>query len=172
MRHPYTIDEWRPTSQSAIFDIPLREYTLEERGIFFDQLGSRPQSDWASALMPAEYLVKTNSAPPFGTETPAGAPCPDWVNYAARIKITLNGYLNGKDWDYSGSPWKGLSAYWIAKALVWHAIDEALEIATSDEGIDWEWFDREMVATLTGYLADLQAIPDHDGEVYEDRGEY
>lgn len=80
--------------------------------------------------------------------------------------------IEDKDFDYPGSPWAGLHAATIAWGLTLHAIDEALEIATSDEGIDWEWFDREMMSTLTGYLADLQAIPDHDGECYEDRGEY
>jgi hypothetical protein len=29
-----------------------------------------------------------------------------------------------------------------------------------------------MMATLNKYLADLEVLPDHDGECYEDRGEY
>lgn len=89
-----------------------------------------------------------------------------------RIQLTIEEYLDSKDWDYPGSRWQGMRAVPIAQALTWHAIDEALEITTSDEGIDWEWFDREMMSTLTKYIADLEILPDHDGECYEDRGEY
>lgn len=163
MRH----DEWVPTSQSAIFDIPLstQERMSELFKQLFDEMPNRPQADWASAPMPAEYLVATSS-------TPAGTPCADWQDYVMRIQLTIEEYLDSKNWDYPGSPWQGMRAVPIAQALTWRAIDEALEIATSDEGIDWEWFDREIVSTLNKYIADLEALPDHDDECYEDRGEY
>lgn len=164
MRH---VDEWVTISQSAIFDVPLptQERMSELFKQLFDQMPSRPQADWAFAPMPVEYLVATSS-------TPAGTPCADWQDYAMRIQLTIEEYLDSKDWDYPGSRWQGMRAVPIAQALTWHAIDEALEITTSDEGIDWEWFDREMMSTLTKYIADLEILPDHDGECYEDRGEY
>ena len=89
-----------------------------------------------------------------------------------RIQLTIEEYLNSKDWDYPGSPWQGMRAVPIAQALSWHAIDDALEMAVNDDGIDWQTFDYEMTATLNKYIADLEALPDHDDECYEDRGEY
>jgi hypothetical protein len=157
-------DEWVSTSQPEIFDIPLREYTSEEKQVIYDHLKTRP--DWTSAPMPAEYLVKI-------VGLPKGAPCNDWMDYSARIELTIEDeYLTQKDWDYPGSRWQGLNRVWIAQALKMHALDDALEMAMDDDGIDWQTFDYEMTATLNKYIADLEALPDHDGECYEDRGEY
>lgn len=150
-----------------IFDIPLRAYTQAERIYYNERLRTRP--DWKSAPMPAEYLIHRFQV----VDAPKGAPCPDHKSYTARIHFTIKDeYLSEKDWNYPGSRWQGLQSAWIAQALTWHAIDDALEIATSDDGIDWAVFDRAMMATLNKYIADLETLPDHDSECYEDRGEY
>ncbi len=159
-------DEWRPGpgSQPDILNLSLCEYSPEER----ENLGSllKTREDWQAAPMPVEYLIEI-------VDAPKGTPCRDHYGYVARIQMTIKDeYLDNKDFGYAGSSWEGLHSGWIAWALTWRAIDEALEIATSDEGIDWEWFDREMMGTLNKYIADLEALPDHDGECYEDRGEY
>jgi hypothetical protein len=157
-------DEWTSTSQPGICEIPLREYGADERSSMYNDLQSR--TDWGSTPMPSEYLMEI-------VDAPKGTPCRDYHGYVARIHFTIKDeYLSKKDWDCPGSSWEGLHSGWIAWTLTWRAIDEALEMAISDEGIDWATFDRKMMATLNSYLADLQSLPDLDGEPYEDRGEY
>lgn len=157
-------DEWTPTSQPGICEIPVREYGAEEREKLRALLKTR--EDWATAPMPSEYIIKI-------VDAPKGTPCTDHYGYVARVHFTIKDeYLDNKDWDYPGSSWEGLRSGWIAQCLTWRAIDEALEMAISDEGIDWERFDREMMQTLNGYLTDLQTLPDLSSECYEDRGQY